>query len=75
MHQVNVDEATTQLPNLIDAAVRGEVVLITTSDQQTVRLVPIRHARQPRRPGSAKWMIHMADDFDAPLDDFREYMA
>ncbi len=75
MHQVNVDEATTQLPSLIDAAVRGEVVLITTSDQQTVRLVPIRHAKQPRRPGSAKGMIHLADDFDAPLDDFREYMA
>jgi antitoxin (DNA-binding transcriptional repressor) of toxin-antitoxin stability system len=75
MHQVNVDEATTQLPNLIDAAVRGEVVLITTSDQQTVRLVPIKHTKQPRRPGSAKGMIHMTDDFDAPLDDFREYMV
>ncbi|GAB4201201.1 MAG: hypothetical protein OHK0022_22960 [Roseiflexaceae bacterium] len=29
--------------------------------------------KQPRRPGSAKGMIHMSDDFDAPLDDFREY--
>lgn len=75
MHQVNVDEATTQLPNLLDAAVRGEVVLITTSDQQTIRLVPIRHTKQPRRPGSAKGLIHMANDFDAPLDDFHEYMA
>jgi len=75
MHQVNVDEATAQLPSLIDAAVRGEVVLITTSNQQTVRLVPITHAKQPRRPGSARGMIHMADDFGAPLDDFREYMG
>lgn len=24
--------------------------------------------------GSAKGMITMADDFDAPLEDFREYM-
>ena len=75
MQQVNVEEATTQLPTLIDAAVRGEVVLITTDDQQTVRLVPVNPTKQPRRPGSAKGMIHMADDFDAPLDDFREYMA
>jgi antitoxin (DNA-binding transcriptional repressor) of toxin-antitoxin stability system len=74
MHRVNVDEATTQLPDLIDAAVRGEVVLITTDDQHTVRLVPVKQPKQPRRPGSAKGMIHMADDFDAPLDDFREYM-
>jgi antitoxin (DNA-binding transcriptional repressor) of toxin-antitoxin stability system len=75
MQQLKVEEATTQLPNLIDAAVRGEVVLITNDDLQTVRLVPINHAKQPRRPGSAKGMIHMTDDFDAPLDDFREYMA
>ncbi|NJO82758.1 MAG: DUF2281 domain-containing protein [Blastochloris sp.] len=75
MHQVNVEQAATQLDALIDAAVRGEVVLITTSDRQTVRLLPIQHGRQPRRPGSAKGMIHMADDFDAPLEDFREYMA
>lgn len=75
MHQVNVSEATKQLPTLIDAAVRGEVVLITTDDHQTIRLVPIKHTRQPRRPGSAKGMIQMADDFDAPLEDFEEYMA
>lgn len=73
MHQVPVDEATTQLSNLIDAAMRGEVVLITTNDQQIVQLVPIKHSKQPRRAGSAKGMIHMADDFDAPLDDFQEY--
>lgn len=75
MHQVNVVEATEQLPNLIDAAVRGEVVLITTDDRQTVRLVPVKHAKQPRRPGRAKGIIHMANDFDAPLEDFQEYMA
>lgn len=75
MHQVNVEEATSQLPSLIAAAIRGEVVLITTEDQQTIQLVPIKPSRQPRRPGSARGMIHMADDFDAPLDEFGEYMA
>lgn len=75
MHQVNVDEATTQLSSLIAAAVRGEVVLIITDDQQTVRLMPVKQAKQPRRPGSAKGIIHMADDFDAPLEDFQDYMA
>jgi len=75
MHQVKLDEATTQLSSLIDAAVRGEVVLITTDDQQIVQLVPVKHAKHRRRFGSAKGLIHMADDFDAPLDDFGEYMA
>ncbi|NCC32645.1 MAG: DUF2281 domain-containing protein [Chloroflexia bacterium] len=36
---------------------------------------PVKQAKQPRRPGSAKGMIHLANDFDAPLEDFREYMT
>ncbi len=75
MQQVKLDEATTRLPSLIDAAVRGEVVLITTDDRQTIQLVPLKHGRHPRRFGSARGLIQMADDFDAPLDDVREYMA
>ncbi len=27
----------------------------------------------PRQPGSARGQIWMADDFDAPLDDFKDY--
>ena len=30
--------------------------------------------RQRRKAGSAKGEIFMADDFDAPLEDFAEYM-
>ena len=30
-------------------------------------------ARQPRRPGSARGLVHMADDFDATPEEFREY--
>ena len=30
--------------------------------------------RQGRKAGSAKGEIFMADDFDAPLEDFAEYM-
>lgn len=31
-------------------------------------------ARQPRKAGSAEGQVKMADDFDAPLPDFDEYM-
>lgn len=73
MYQVKLSEATSQLAALIDAAIRDEVVLITTNDQQTIQLVPIKQAKQPRRFGSAKGQIHMSDNFDEPIDDFREY--
>lgn len=28
---------------------------------------------QPRQPGSARGQVWMAEDFDAPLDDFKDY--
>ena len=31
-------------------------------------------SRGRRVPGSAKGLIRMADDFDEPLEDFRDYM-
>jgi len=74
MQQVTLDEAIAQLPDLIKAAVRGEEVLIAAGSDEVVKLVPLTAARKPRQAGSAKGMIWMAEDFDAPLEDFREYM-
>ena len=30
--------------------------------------------KERRRPGTAKGLVHISDDFDEPLEDFREYM-
>jgi antitoxin (DNA-binding transcriptional repressor) of toxin-antitoxin stability system len=74
MTQVNLEEAKARLSDLIDAALRGETVSITTDDEQVVQLVPVGLGKGRRKFGSAKGLIHMADDFDAPLEDFKEYM-
>ena len=74
MHQVNVEEAKSHLPDLIDAAVSGEEVVIAKDDQHAVKLVPISQARPRPQFGSAKGLISMSDDFDEPLEDFAEYM-
>jgi antitoxin (DNA-binding transcriptional repressor) of toxin-antitoxin stability system len=74
MQQVTIDEAKARLLDLIDAALEGETVSIAKDDQHAVQLVPI--VGEKRRPqfGSAKGLIWMSDDFDAPLEDFKEYM-
>jgi prevent-host-death family protein len=74
MHQVNVEEAVTQLPALIHAAVTGEEVVITENNQPVVRLVPLATERPQPRFGSARGLIEMSDDFDAPLDEFADYL-
>ncbi len=74
MHQVNLAEATSHLPDLINTAISGEVVFIIKNDQQVVQLVPVVPPQRRPQFGSAKGLIVMADDFDAPLADFGEYM-
>ena len=80
MQQVSADEAKERLAELIEAAVKGETVLITRDDgEQAVRLVPVTqatgdHTKGKRHFGSAKGLIEMSEDFDEPLEDFAEYM-
>jgi prevent-host-death family protein len=74
MVQINVSEATGLLAELVEAALRGETVLITKNGQETVQLVPVPSNKPHPVFGSAKGLIHFSEDFDAPLEDFNEYM-
>lgn len=74
MHQINIEEAKTNLPELIDAALNGEEVVIAKDDQHVVKLVPIARVKPRPQFGSAKGLISMSHDFDEPLEDFAEYM-
>lgn len=72
MHTISIDEAQTRLPELFDEAKGGNDVVITRHDGAAVRLVPVETHGIPRF-GSGRGMFTMADDFDAPLEDFEPY--
>jgi len=74
MYQIELDEAKAQLETLIQTALNGEEVVITRNDEPVLKLVPIVRAHLRRKAGSAKGLISMTEDFDEPLEDFREYM-
>jgi len=73
-YQVDIAEAQHRLLDLIQAAEQGEEVIITRDHQPVIQLVPLHQLMNRPQFGSARGLITMADDFDAPLDDFREYM-
>lgn len=73
MHQVSLTEAQHQLPDLIAEAAQGESVIITQDDGPSVKLVPVVPTQPHPQFGSAKGKIKMAEDFDAFLEDFKEY--
>ena len=74
MHHIELSEAKRQLGDIIDVALSGEEVLITQDDQPVLKLVRVIKPTGRRKAGSAKGLIKLASDFDAPLDDFRAYM-
>jgi antitoxin (DNA-binding transcriptional repressor) of toxin-antitoxin stability system len=74
MHQVSLEEAKTKLPDLIDAAVGGEEIIIAKDPQHLVKLVPVPTTKPRPQFGSAKGLITILDDFDEPLEDFKEYL-
>jgi len=74
IYQIKQSELPKKLWHLIDAALRGEIVFIERDDKSLIQLIPLKQMLHPRKAGSAKGMVEMVDDFDAPLDDFADYM-
>ncbi len=74
MHQVNIHEAKTHLSRLIQEVMAGEDVIIAKDNKPVAKLVSLGRQKPQRQLGTAKGKMIMADDFDAPLDDFTPYM-
>jgi len=76
MPTVTVEEAQSKLTELIHHLTPGEEVVITENNQPVARLIAAAPPqRKPRQPGTLKGtVLYMAPDFDAPLDEFKEYM-
>lgn len=72
----NVHQAKSRLSELLARAERGEEVVIARDGVAVVRLVPVGEGAGPRVPGTARGLVTMAEDFDAPLpDDFMAVFA
>ncbi len=65
--QVNIHEAKTHLSRLVEQAIQGEEIIIGKAGKPMVKLVPYVEKKEPRKPGSCKGKIWVADDFDDPL--------
>ncbi len=72
---VTIEEAKLQLEELIEKLSLNEELVIYQNGSPIARMTRVERSLEPRKPGSAAHLPHwMADDFDAPLEEFREYM-
>ncbi|MEK7723042.1 MAG: type II toxin-antitoxin system prevent-host-death family antitoxin [Acidobacteriota bacterium] len=72
MQQVTIEQAKIDLTILIDAALKGEEVIIEEAEK-AVKLVPFQLHKPRPQFGSAKGLIKVADNFYDPIEDFAEY--
>jgi len=74
MSQFNIAQAKSRFSELVDKALLGEEIVISRDNKPLLKLVPVG-ASIRRMPGSAKGeILYVADDFDAPLSDFADYV-
>ncbi len=73
MQAIDLNKAQARLPELVESALSGEEVILTKNDRPVVKLVPVATPKAQPVFGSANGLITVADDFDAPLEDFDEY--
>ncbi len=73
--QVSLVEAAASLNDLVQAAILrwrryandGEEVILLNGDRPSIRFTPVGVVKPDRKPGSAKGLIWMSDDFEEPL--------
>ena len=74
MTSTRIAEAKARLSELIDAALRGEDVVIARRNTPVVKLTAVTSRTSAPKFGMFKGRIRISDDFDAPLESFAEYM-
>ncbi len=76
MTTVSILEAQIQLSELIHRLHPGEEIIILENNQPVARLIgSVSPAKPPRKLGTLQGtVLYMAPDFDAPLEDFKDYI-
>jgi antitoxin (DNA-binding transcriptional repressor) of toxin-antitoxin stability system len=75
MTTVTITEAQAKLPDLLQELEPGETLMITDKGEPLAQVTKAERTSWPCQAGTAKdKILWIAPDFDAPLEDFKEYM-
>lgn len=70
---IDLTKVSRPLSELVDEAARSGEIVLTRGGEAVAKIVPLRPLAS-RTPGSARGQIHMAEDFDATPEDFKDYL-
>ncbi len=72
MKNIDIKQVKQVLPQILEQDI-DDLIIITKQGLPIAKIVGISKKKKQREFGSAKGLIKMTDDFDAPLEDFKEY--
>lgn len=70
MKQFELDDAQKHLAELVEAALKGEEIIIRKDNTQLVQLMVVKGVKPHRVFGSARGLIEISADFDDLPDEF-----
>lgn len=65
MIETSITDAKAHLCSLVEAALRGEVVILDRGGKPVARIVPFRDPTKTRKPGGLEGLV-VPDDFNDP---------
>lgn len=75
---IDLEKQNIELSELLEIALQGKEITLTRNNKSLVTITPLIELEQkqkfPAKAGSAKGKIWIAEDFNAPLPEFEEYM-
>jgi antitoxin (DNA-binding transcriptional repressor) of toxin-antitoxin stability system len=71
---VNMSDAKSNFSKLVQRAAAGEDILIAIHGKPVAMLTRLPPKRRKMPWGIFEGKIHMTDDFDEPLEEFKDYM-
>ena len=71
---INMHDAKSSLSRLVKRAAAGEEILIASRGKPIAMLTRLPRKRRDLPWGALKGKIRMTDDFDQPLEEFKDYV-
>lgn len=72
MEVIEIEKSSTDLKKLLQQVKDGGEILITDHQIPVAKLIGMNTPPKKAKFGSAKNLITIADDFDAPIEDFSD---
>jgi antitoxin (DNA-binding transcriptional repressor) of toxin-antitoxin stability system len=76
MHQITIEQATANIASVFADVQHGEEIVITDREKPFAKVIPFVSSKGKKRVfGGGKGIFtFVSDDFDEPLEDFKDYM-